>query len=491
MSEQWNPAEGLVDHAELAALIDSGVERLRAAMSEGYEGDGFSLPVLDPYRSERYLSKPFSYSSWLGLLSGRFELALNRLRLEGLSSLTVSGLPRVHIQERRLTFTLSFERLRLSSEEFSLRGDHRVLFFPWRVAKEGGLELTAGQVALHFSFGIGVEGENPVVKVGESRCDIGRIDLDIEGIYLLDRLLPLFRSTIEETLSERMVDALGGVINEKLRGLAASQHDLVARMRRLIELKKAQGFDVDGDGTPDRPRVFEGFGGVGQFPLPLFWQLPTVDVQGSPHISVEELLKEARTGDVLLFSGSHASSQGIRRATQSCFSHVVVVVREDDIADGRPCVFQAITSEYRGVLRGGEYKAGLQLNFLDEALEDYRSHDDHAVICWRRLKRERREETVEQEAWTALKAFIEKIDGSPYTDDMEGLYIMGLMEIDNPADADYFCAGLVAESLMLLGLLKRTFHQYQYAPRDFSERQQALPFVEETTSFDEEYVVEA
>ena len=491
MSEQWNPEEGLVDHAELEALVAKGVEGLRGAIRHGYQGDGFTLPVLDPYRSEERLSKRFSYAGWLGLLRGDFELALDRPRIDGLATLSVSELPRVRLGERRLTFTLAFDRLSLSSEALSLRGTHRLLVIPRTVDAEGGVELVAEQVALHFSFGIGVEEGVPVVKLEESRCDIARITLDIEGIFLLDRLLPLFHSTIEEAVTARMVDALGGLINEKLRGLAASQHDLVARMKRLVELKRAQGFDTDGDGTPDRPRVFEGFGGVGQFPLPLFWELPTVDVEHSPHISVEQLLNDARSGDVLLFSGSHASSQGIRRATQSCFSHVVVVVREDDIADGRPCVFQAITSEYRGVLRGGEYKAGIQLNYLDEALEDYRSHDDHAVICWRRLKRERRDETVEREAWEALKGFIEGIDGAPYTDDMEGLYIMGLMEIDNPAEADYFCAGLVAESLMLLGLLKRTFHQYQYAPRDFSERQQALPFVDETTAFDEEYVVDA
>lgn len=491
MSEQWNPAEGLVDHAELEALVGRGLERLRGVIAEGYQGEVLSLPVLDPYQNSRHLTKSFSYSSWLGLLRGSFELALNQPRIEGLASLSVSELPRVHLKERSLSVTLAFQRLKMSSDEFSLRGDHRVLFFPGRVVREGGLVMSARSVALRLSFAIGVEGEVPVVSAAESRCTIGSIELDIESFVLLDRLLPLFRSTIEGQISERMGAALEGVLNEKLRGLAASQHDLVARMGRLIELKRAQGFDVDGDGTPERPRVLEGFGEVGQLPLPLFWQLPAVDVEGSPHISLDRLLAEARTGDVLLCSGSHASSKGIRRATQSCFSHVLMVVREAEIGGGRPCVFQAITSDYRSVLRNGERGAGLQLNYLDEALDDYRAEDDGAVICWRRLEREPREESVEREGWERLRAFIGEVDGAPYTDDMEGLYIMGLLEIDNPGEAEYFCAGLVAESLMLLGLLKRSFHQYQYAPRDFSERQQVLPFSDPRTRFAEEVVVDA
>jgi hypothetical protein len=72
---------------------------------------------------------------------------------------------------------------------------------------------------------------------------------------------------------------------------------------------------------------------------------------------------------------------------------------------------------------------------------------------------------------------------------MDDLYVMGLMEIDNPNKQDYFCAGLVAETLMRLQLLGTEFRQYPYAPRDFSELQRMLQISHPPMHYAEETLV--
>lgn len=68
---------------------------------------------------------------------------------------------------------------------------------------------------------------------------------------------------------------------------------------------------------------------------------------------------------------------------------------------------------------------------------------------------------------------------------------MGLLEVNDIGQDNYFCAGLVAQSLIKFGVLKDTFWQHQYAPRDFSASQQALPFTDVQICYRDEIVVDA
>jgi len=460
--------------SEMAQFLAQAMSQLQTITLNGYQKGDINIPVLDPCQPVEQVEKSFEYKNQ------PFKLTINNPIITGISTFYINSKPQIKLAEKTLSFTLSFEQLALKSQEYHLDGTYKLIFKKRNLSKEGHLYLTAKKITVSFLLNLDFVEQKPIFSKQAIRCEIKKLDLDIEDSFVLDLIVPFFKSIFENAITHYFGDFITQILNHQIQDLYASQISTLTKIKTLYDMKKAQQ-------TTNSPRILEGFNGVGELPLPLFWELPSVDVENTPHMSINDLVEQAQTGDVILFAGSYPSSQRIRRLTQSCFSHVVIVIKDPAIADGKACIWQATSSTHRGVLRNMEAKSGIQLNYLAEMIEDYRDEDGGAVVCWRKLQY--------QPAFTPqqiqdLIAFIKEMDGKPYTDDMDGLYIMGLMEVDNPNKADYFCAGLVAQSQMKLNILKDTFYQYQYAPRDFSDRQPSLPFVDNRSYFENEIVID-
>jgi len=464
-------------------LLEQITSGIHDVIHNGYHENGLNIPVLDPLIGIPNIIKH------LDIDHAQVDISINQIVLKGLASLKIEQNPQLDLATRSLSFRLSFDKLSLKSEDVKVEGTYRILF-KHQVDKQVYIHIDASGVELLMKFALRLDDEGPTIKADGSEIVINNLDVDIEDSLILDLLIPLFKAHIEQLLSQQLEAVLEQFLTSRLRAIYLAQKPIFKKLVKLYQMKKAQGLVKNDNGNPEKPRILEGFGGVGQLPLPLFWELPSVDVAHLEHINMEELKSRARTGDVVLFSGSLASSQRIRRYTQSAFSHVTFVVKAPEFANGAALIWQSTSSTHRGVLRNMEHRAGIQLNYLEEMIHDYMRECPGSTVVYRSLNEPPQDEEIKLEKWQALIDLIHREDGKPYTDDMSGLYIMGLMEIDNPKKDDFFCAGLVAQSMMNYGILKDIFMQYQYAPRDFCHRQEALPFAISNTSFGPEIVVD-
>eukprot|EP00536_Pseudo-nitzschia_multiseries_P010738 jgi/Psemu1/307553/fgenesh1_kg.337_\ len=143
---------------------------------------------------------------------------------------------------------------------------------------------------------------------------------------------------------------------------------------------------------------------------------------------------------------------------------------------------------------------GIQVNDIGDYMAEYKKkwitgRDDPACLAFRRLTREKKSEEEEKKMLQSLYKFIEETNGIEYAKDwgMIPLYLLGLTGADLSKEDDgktYYCASYVAEALMQWGLINDEFKSQQYSPRDFSEKYNTLPFVDSTTSYGHEYLVE-
>lgn len=468
---------------DLEELLSKISDTFHNVISNGYHQHKVNIPVLDP------LSDIPNITKHLDVKRSHVDITINKPIIRGLSGIELVQKPKLNLSDRSINFKLSFSKLSFESEEFKANGTYKILF-KHHVDKEGYLKVDASGVIISMNLALDVDQNGPSVKANGSKITINNLNVDIDDSTIIDLLIPFFKHHIEQALCNRLESTLEQLFTSKLQGIYSAQKPIFDKLVKLYQMKKEQGFDIDIEGNPEKPRVLEGFGGVGQLPLPLFWKLPSVDVEHLEHINMDELKNRVSTGDIVLFSGALASSQKIRRYTQSAFSHVTFIVKEDEFLEAAPLIWQSTSSTHRGVLRNMQYKSGIQLNHMEEMIHDYLKECPGSTVVYRSLNRQLRDQALEQEKWQEVVKLIHKEDGNPYTDDMDGLYIMGLTEIDDPKKDDYFCAGLVAQSMMNYGILKNTFVQYQYAPRDFSHVQQALPFALENTSFGPEIVVD-
>ena len=187
----------------------------------------------------------------------------------------------------------------------------------------------------------------------------------------------------------------------------------------------------------------------------MLWTVPEVD-STLPHAPLKNIMDDARTGDLILFSGNIPSSKRIKRFTQSPFSHVVLLVKEPEFENGRCLVWQATASEHCCVLRNMKSATGIQLNYLEDVINDYLEGAPGSAVVFRKLLQKDQRAQLDKPTRQTLIRYIRKMDGKPYTANMDMLYLMGLLEVENPGHENYYCAGLVAESLMKLEVLDTT-----------------------------------
>ena len=473
----------------LKSLFIEGLEKFKKIITDGYDSEKVKIPVIDPLQSIPKIAKEFQVSKGAVFNAG-INLNVEMPQITGLQSVSLTTDPQFCYETGTLKFGLELDQLSLQSHSFSVDTRCKLLLFDKQWDYGSTLRLFADKVAFSFvfTFDPDLSSKIPLFSAEGSTCSFNGLILDCKRYRIVDILLPVFLPRIKKSLSQSLGKSFSILMTDNIQKIYLQQELFIDKLSRVYQMKIEQG----GWSKGQVPRIFQGFGGVGELPLPTFWELPAVNVASLEHRSVDSIMESCKTGDIILFSGTAPSSQRIRRLTQCPFSHVVIVVKEPEFADGKALVWQSTASVHAGVLRDRESKSGIQLNLLDEMIRDYREEAPPGVtVVCRQLKRAGRDLAIEDKCRQTVIDYIRFMDGKPYTDDMDKLYLMGLLEVDDPHKENYFCAGQVAELLVRFRVLAPVFKQHQYAPRDFSDLQQGLPFVEETASFGEYIVVES
>lgn len=163
-----------------------------------------------------------------------------------------------------------------------------------------------------------------------------------------------------------------------------------------------------------------------------------------------ELEPTLRTGDVVLFHQDGLISRLIELVTEAHFSHVAMVVREDD---GTLNLWQSFEPE-----------GGVVTDPMLAFLQKYTDTNKGVYIDVRRLNLERTEDF-----WAPLPAFVKEMTGRPFPTawGMMAHYFEGRLGIDS-GEKSFFCSDLVADTYMQVGLLPKKPPPNYYAPKSFS-----------------------
>jgi hypothetical protein len=188
-------------------------------------------------------------------------------------------------------------------------------------------------------------------------------------------------------------------------------------------------------------------------------------------VKFEDIESMLATGDILLFHGSSEESLRIEDESQSYFSHAAMVIRRDATKPALlwqtgpgPIAVDAMTHASHG---------GAQLSRVRDALiaETLPSYGDTAYIRQMQFARTPEFEIATQWAISGL-------DGTPFStlQDIQKDFEEGQRHIV-VSDTTFFCSGLVAHTLMMIGLLPFDPPPNAYPPGWFSPEYGNLPFL--------------
>lgn len=165
---------------------------------------------------------------------------------------------------------------------------------------------------------------------------------------------------------------------------------------------------------------------------------------------MNELLAEARTGDIILMSGNGAVSDIVRLGSESEFSHVAIVIRKS--MDKEPFLFQSTIDRSLLDLQSKTHKEGPQISLLRTAVESYDGH----TICYRKLNTglKKREAGELRKRWTdELWNFQKEVNHLTYENHLDELAESALGITKENDRSSYFCTELVADCLVRMGLI--------------------------------------
>jgi hypothetical protein len=188
-----------------------------------------------------------------------------------------------------------------------------------------------------------------------------------------------------------------------------------------------------------------------------------------PTISYERLEPSLRTGDVFLFHGSSGISLKVEQGTKSQFSHAAMVIRPHP--GRRPYLWQTGPSkivEDRWTHTG---HGGAQLGDLREALTFMANpaFGDQAFVRRLRISRSKDFETL-------ARMSVADIDGRPFPTMTQMIRQWQVGQTRrSTSDRTLFCAELVAETYMRMGLLLFDPPPNAYSPHSFSSENPRLP----------------
>ncbi|WP_319777869.1 hypothetical protein [Maridesulfovibrio sp.] len=459
-------------NADLRDLLEAGINEI------------IKQPSLDSVSQEIGLDKKFCLLTNKALET-TFNLQMDQLRLSGLHSMFICRDPEFDWNTKQFKAGIGIRQLLICVDNFSLQSVYRIMSKSMKPFRDGPLSLEIKNIQLELSGKLDVDFVQSRVAVTDAEAVF-----DFNSICWLNKINPLVKivtpvlaPVIKKVLSKQICSRLIPELNSRLQAGLSDQQELIGQFARAYHIKLEQG------GWNQCPLALQGFGGIGQYPLPTLWNIPEVDAS-LPRLALQDVMEDARTGDLVLFSGSIPSSMRIKRMTQSPYSHVVLLVKEPELAEGRCLAWQATASEHCCVLRNMETATGVQLNYLEDVVADYLDEAPGSVVVYRKLMQNGRRAALNGNIRQNILDFIKAMDGKPYTDDMDLLYIMGLFEVENPGHENYYCAGLVAESLMEMGVLDRSFLQHQYTPRDFCTLQKCLPHINEFSYNESDIIVD-
>lgn len=128
------------------------------------------------------------------------------------------------------------------------------------------------------------------------------------------------------------------------------------------------------------------------FALRSLWAARTLRTDDWSHdlrVSIEDVLRDAKTGDLILFSGRGGDSGLIKGWSWQSWSHCGMVVRDPNIDGNRPAktpyLWHANVSDCStdAIQHKSLPEGGTQLNDLEVSLRAY-----NGVICWRPISKE-------------------------------------------------------------------------------------------------------
>lgn len=186
--------------------------------------------------------------------------------------------------------------------------------------------------------------------------------------------------------------------------------------------------------------------------------VPLADYSGE--VDVPWLIENAKTGDLLLFSGSSVFSKSIKEFTQTAYTHVAVVIRRGLRVYVLQSVFQ--TDEYYwDDLMKRKANSGVMLNHLEDVVKE-----DDGKVYYRPLHMagERVFNPV------AIKNFLSKVKGKLY--EWNPFVLLSVPTRGNTWNdsTSYFCSEIVYEFLWVTGIVdkdKSTKKFQNIMPSDF------------------------
>lgn len=434
------------------------------------------------------------------------KFTLNDPVLTGLDTIKFDSVSEIDYKNNmQFSIALDVSELVLSCDDYDREGTFKLIFKERDITKlDRSLKFTLSDVNLNFAFKLLVTEDGAEVKVVESdfgdHVEIGKMESNIEDSFIFNTIAPIAKDHLASAVSKSIGSALGNFLTAKLQAVGQSQQGIADMLNRIYKTKQKQGLLVDSEGNELKPRFLEGLEGVGQLPIPMFWEITSVPIDKLDHTTISEVAKTCKTGDVMMFQTIARGSKIIRRFTQSPFSHALMIVKEEEFNEGKPVVIQATSGSHFDLIQQKHIK-GIQINDLEYVLDEYHKNwglgseykDDPGRVVFRSLNMEDRGED-EKQFLEALFTFIRETNGIAYAENssMYELYVSGLVEIDleEQDDRTFYCASYVAEALMKYGIITDEFESHQYGPRDFSMKYDTLPFVEDTTSYGNEVVVD-
>ena len=194
----------------------------------------------------------------------------------------------------------------------------------------------------------------------------------------------------------------------------------------------------------------------------------------------EDIRKDLKTGDIVLFSGKGVISYGIKLVTKSKWSHVGMVLRCIHLE--AVFLWESTTlSDVKDAI-DGRAKRGVQLVLLSDRLQNYKGE---AAV------RHMQDYEVNEDDYKKLIAFRQKVKNRDYEQDKRELIKAaydGPMGHNQEDLSSLFCSELVAEAYQEIGLLTSALPSNEYTPKDFAKRRGLV--LEKGASLGEEIPVE-
>lgn len=179
----------------------------------------------------------------------------------------------------------------------------------------------------------------------------------------------------------------------------------------------------------------------------------------------EDIRKDLKIGDIVLFSGKGGISHGIKLVTNSKWSHVGMVLR---LPDSKAAFLweSTILCNLKDAI-DGKAKRGVQLVLLSDRL---RTYDGEAAI------RHLQNHEIDTDEYRKLMELRENLRNRPYEKDQLELIKAaydGPLGHNEEDLTSLFCSELVAEAYQEVGLLKEPplgLPSNEFTPKDFAEK---------------------